>query len=118
LQGAVDAWSADVAAGHDTGLYAWRRANVAELNGLARNWMESSGRLYGPELVCPGGNTYRAGDQVVALTPGAGGTLVTSERAVVEAVHTHAGTSPPRRRARSDSGTGTRQPSIAPRAPP
>ncbi len=32
LQRAVDAWAADVAAGHQTGLYAWRRANVAALN--------------------------------------------------------------------------------------
>ncbi len=86
LQAAVEAWSADVAAGHDTGLYAWRRANVAELNALARSWMESTGRLSGPELVCPGGNIYRAGDKVVTLAPGPGGTLVTSERAVVQAV--------------------------------
>ena len=62
LQAAVDAWSADIAAGHDTGLYAWRRANVAELNALARSWMESTGHLSGPEIVCPGGNAYRAGD--------------------------------------------------------
>jgi hypothetical protein len=89
LQGAVDAWAADVAAGHDTGLYAWRRANVAELNARARSWMESSGRLSGPDLVCPGGNAYRAGDEVVTLAPG--GTLVTSERAVVKAVHLASG---------------------------
>ena len=91
LQAAVDAWSADVAAGHRTGLYAWRRANVAELNALARNWMESTGRLSGPEMVCQGGNTYRAGDHVVTLAPGPGGSLVTSERAVVEAVHSDTG---------------------------
>jgi hypothetical protein len=86
LQAAVDAWSADVAFGHAAGLYAWRRANVAELNALARSWMQSTGRLSGPELVCHGGNAYRAGDEVVALAPGRDGTLVTSERAVVEAV--------------------------------
>ncbi len=92
LQVAVDAWSADVAAGHDAGLYAWRRANVAELNALARTWMESTGRLSGPELVYPGGNAYRAGDEVVTLAPGSSGTLVTSERAVVQAVHPATGT--------------------------
>ncbi len=43
--------------------------------------MEASGRLSGPELVCPGGDSYRAGDQVVTLAPGAAGALVTSERA-------------------------------------
>jgi hypothetical protein len=41
LQGAVDAWAADTADGNETGLYAWRRANVVELNRLARAWMEA-----------------------------------------------------------------------------
>ncbi len=89
LQQTVDAWAADIAAGHDTGLYAWRRANVAALNQRARAWMESTGRLAGPELECPGGNTYRAGDSVVTLAPGPDGTLVTSQRAVIDAVDTH-----------------------------
>jgi hypothetical protein len=53
--------------------------------------MEASGRLSGPELACPGGATYRAGDRVVALAPGAAGTLVTSERATVEAVEPDSG---------------------------
>jgi conjugative relaxase-like TrwC/TraI family protein len=91
LQAAVDAWSADVAAGQDAGLYAWRRANVAELNALARTWMQSTGRLSGPELLCPGGNIYSAGDEVVTLAPGRDGTLVTSQRAVVEAVEVSTG---------------------------
>ena len=52
-QAAVDAWADDVAAGRETGLYAWRRANVAELNALARRWMADSGRLSGPELASP-----------------------------------------------------------------
>ncbi len=73
LQGAVEAWAADIAAGQETGLYAWRRANVAELNRRARAWMEATGRLSGPELVCPGGPSYRAGDRVVTLAPGRGG---------------------------------------------
>ncbi len=86
LQGAVDAWAADTAGGHETGLYAWRRANVAELNRRARAWMEASGRLSGPELACPGGTSCRAGDRVVTLAPGAAGTLVTSQQATVETV--------------------------------
>ncbi|MBO0747409.1 MAG: AAA family ATPase, partial [Acidimicrobiaceae bacterium] len=86
LQGAVDAWAADVAAGHETGLYAWRRANVAALNDRARTWMENTDRLSGPELIFPGGNAYRAGDRVVTLAPGPEGALVTSQRAVVESV--------------------------------
>jgi hypothetical protein len=86
LQQAVDGWAADVAAGHQTGLYAWRRANVVALNKRARDWMETTGQLSGPELVCPGGGRYRAGDRVVTLAPGAQGRLVTSQRAVITAV--------------------------------
>jgi len=66
-------------------------ANVAELNRRARSWMEASGRLSGPELACSGGATYRAGDRVVTLAPGAAGTLVTSQRATVEAVEPDSG---------------------------
>jgi hypothetical protein len=86
LQQAVHAWAVDVAAGHDTGLYAWRRANVAALNQRTRQWMDATGLLSGPELACPGGNAYRAGDRVVTLAPGADGRLVTSQRAVIATV--------------------------------
>jgi conjugative relaxase-like TrwC/TraI family protein len=86
VEQAVQAWAADVAAGLETGLYAWRRANVAALNDKAKEWMEASGRLSGPELACPGGGRYRAGDRVVTLAPGPDGTLVTSQRAAIEAV--------------------------------
>jgi hypothetical protein len=86
LQHAVDAWADDVTAGHETGLYAWRLANVAALNKRAREWMHATGRLSGPEVVCPGGNRYRCGDCVVTLAPGQGGKLVTSQRAVIESV--------------------------------
>jgi hypothetical protein len=86
LQQAVDAWAADVAAGHQTGLYGWRRANVAALNQRARMWMQATGRLSGPELICPGGSRYRAGDRVITLAPGADGQLVTSQRCVIAAI--------------------------------
>jgi conjugative relaxase-like TrwC/TraI family protein len=86
IQEAVQAWAADVSEGCHTGLYAWRRASVAALNQQARHWMEASGRLAGPELICPGGRRYRAGDQVVTLAPGADRTLVTSQRALIQAV--------------------------------
>jgi hypothetical protein len=88
LQRALDAWAADVTAGYGTGLYAWRRANVAALNLRARTWMEDTDRLSGPELVCRGGNAYRAGDRVVTLSPGPDGRLATSERAVIDSVDT------------------------------
>ncbi len=63
-----------------------RRANVAELNRLARERMAAEGRLTGPELVAPGGAHYAAGDRIVTLAPAAGGQVVTSERGVVTAV--------------------------------
>ena len=40
--------------------------------------MATTGRLSGPEVVCPGGLAYRAGDRVVTLAPGPDGSLVTS----------------------------------------
>ena len=53
--------------------------------------MATTGRLSGPEVVCPGGLAYRAGDRVVTLAPGPDGSLVTSQRATVEAVDPQAG---------------------------
>ena len=67
-------------------MFAWRRANVAELNRLARERMAAEGRLSGPELVAPGGAHYAAGDRIVTLAPAAEGQVVTSERGVVTAV--------------------------------
>ncbi len=91
VQAAVDAWAADTAAGHDTALSAWRRVNVAELNTRARAWMAATGRLRGPELRCPGA-AFRGGDRVVALAPLGEGSMVTSQRGVVEAVDLTTGT--------------------------
>jgi len=84
LQAAVDAWAADVTAGRTAGLYAWRRGNVAELNRRARDWMETTGRLSGPEISCHGGAVYRAGDRIVALAPTA--SMVTSQAGTVDSV--------------------------------
>jgi len=83
LKEMVEAWSADVAAGKDTAMFAWRRANVAELNRLAREKMAAEGRLGGPELEARGGARYAAGDRIVTLAPGRDGTVVTSERGLV-----------------------------------
>ena len=68
-------------------MYAWRRANVAELNRLAREAWRSMGRLGAEELTAPGGMAYAVGDRVVALAPGAGGTVVTSETGTVIALN-------------------------------
>jgi conjugative relaxase-like TrwC/TraI family protein len=79
----VEAWSTDVGQGRDAAMFAWRRANVAELNRLARDQMAAEGRVSGPELAAPGGARYAAGDRIVTLAPGADGQVVTSERGMV-----------------------------------
>ncbi len=83
LAAMVEAWSADVGQGRDTAMFAWRRANVAELNRLARESMAAEKRISGPELAAPGGARYAAGDRIVTLAPGADGKVVTSERGMV-----------------------------------
>ncbi|HUF83727.1 MAG TPA: AAA family ATPase, partial [Acidimicrobiia bacterium] len=90
LAATVDAWLADVSAGHDTAMYAWKRNHVAALNQLARAAWADSGHLHGPEITAPGGRRYRAGDLVIALGP-AQGRLVTSERGTVTAVDQRSG---------------------------
>jgi hypothetical protein len=71
---------------HQLGAVGPGGANVAALNQRARAWMEATGRLSGPELVCPGGHAYRAGDHVIALASGPNGSMVTSQRATIQAV--------------------------------
>ncbi len=92
LDAVVAGWSDDVTAGLDASMLAWRKASVAELNTRARTWMAATSRLTGPALVAPGGQTYRAGDWIVTLAPGARGELVTSERGTVTGVDPTAGT--------------------------
>jgi len=82
----TERWAADVASGKDAAMFAWRRANVAALNRLARESMAAEGWLSGPELHAPGGARYAAGDMIVTLAPGAQGKVVTSERGVVVSV--------------------------------
>ncbi len=90
LDAVAAGWTADVAHGADAAMYAWRRANVAELNSRGRAAWEGLGRLSGPELVV-GEHAYRAGDRVVALASGAAGEVVTSECGTVAAVDLHGG---------------------------
>ena len=86
LQAAVDAWAGDQAAGKQTLLLAWRRANVAELNIRAREQLADTGKLTGPELVVED-RAFQAGDQVVTLATDRTVGLVTSQRATVTQVH-------------------------------
>ena len=96
----VTAWSADVDAGLDTMMLAWRRANVDALNKAGREVWAERGRLSGPEVEAPGGRCYRAGDRVVTLAPGAHGQIVTSERGTITSVNVGDGSM----RARMDDG--------------
>jgi conjugative relaxase-like TrwC/TraI family protein len=82
----VDHWAQDVADGRDAAIFAWRRANVAELNRLARERMVADGQVAGPELTAPGGAHYAAGDRIVTLAPSGQGQIVTSERGTVRSV--------------------------------
>ena len=88
----IRAWASDIDAGREPLLLAYRRDNVEALNSVARDLWERSGRLTGPELVAPGGRTYRAGDQVITLAPGPKGAWVTSQAARVTAVDPEAQT--------------------------
>ena len=82
-QATVDTWYADVCAGRDAAMYAWRRTNVDALNRLARDRFALEGRLTGPDLAAPGGRNYCVGDRIVTLAPGDNGQVVTSERGEV-----------------------------------
>jgi conjugative relaxase-like TrwC/TraI family protein len=79
----VEGWADDVAKVDSVAMYAYRRANVAELNRRGREVWRALGRLEGPELLAPGGTAYAVGDRVVTLAPAAGGTVVTSETGTV-----------------------------------
>jgi ATP-dependent exoDNAse (exonuclease V) alpha subunit len=91
LDALVEAWAADVTGLRDTMMLAWRRANVAELNRLARQRWQQEGHLDGPELTVAGDRRYRRGDRVVTLAPAADGRLVTSEHGTVTSVDPAAG---------------------------
>jgi conjugative relaxase-like TrwC/TraI family protein len=90
LDAVVAGWAADVAGGHQSAMYAWRKLDVAELNRRGREAWRSLGRLGSDELVAPGGTPYAVGDRIVALAPGAGGSVVTSETGTVVALEAKA----------------------------
>jgi conjugative relaxase-like TrwC/TraI family protein len=88
----IRAWAADIDAGRDPLLLAYRRDNVEALNRVARDLWGRSGRLTGPKLTASGGRTYRSGDRIVTLAPGPHGSWVTSQAARVTSVDTEAQT--------------------------
>ncbi|MGH9230163.1 MAG: hypothetical protein ACRD07_15825 [Acidimicrobiales bacterium] len=81
----VEGWAGDVTTDSSVAMYAYRRANVAELNRRGREVWRSLGRLGQAELVAPGGARYAEGDRVT-LAPGAGGQVVTSQTGTVVGV--------------------------------
>ena len=83
LDAAVAAWEADLRAGHETVLLAWRRRDVAALNERARRRRFAAGATEGPEFEAPGGKRYARGDRVVTLARAEDGRFVTSERGTV-----------------------------------
>lgn len=87
LDAAIAAWEADLRAGWETILLAWRRRDVAALNERARQRRIQAGAITGPEMEAPGGKRYAVGDRVVTLAPSGDGRFVTtSERGTVAAV--------------------------------
>jgi conjugative relaxase-like TrwC/TraI family protein len=86
LRATVEGWAADVADGHQAAMYAWRRADVGELNRMGREAWRSMGRLSDAEVMAPGGTAYAIGDRVVTLAPAVEGRMVTSATATVVAL--------------------------------
>jgi ATP-dependent exoDNAse (exonuclease V) alpha subunit len=86
LDAAVHAWEADLRAGHEAVLLAWRRRDAAALNERARQRRVAASAISGPEVEAPGGKRYAVGDRVVTLAPSGDGRWVTSERGSVTAV--------------------------------
>lgn len=82
----VLAWAADVDAGHDTIMLAWRRNDVAALNNLARTNRRAAGQLSPHSTGLRGGRNYAVGDRVVALAPDPDRRWVTSQQGTVTAI--------------------------------
>ncbi|MGQ0431590.1 MAG: MobF family relaxase [Microthrixaceae bacterium] len=80
LTAMTDAWATDLAAGHHTALLAWRRADVADLNRLARDRWDRAGRLHGDDVEVAPGRWYAVGDRLVVLAPNPAAGIVTSEQ--------------------------------------
>ena len=67
-------------------LFAWRRADVTDLNRLARHHWDQLGHLHGDDIEIAPRRWYAVGDQLVALAPNPRAGIVTSERLTVTAV--------------------------------
>lgn len=92
LHATVTAWEANLAAGHDAVMLAWRRTDVARLNEIARQRRRDAGTIGEHSLHAPGGRRYAQGDRVVALAPDPGRRFVTSQRGTITAINHEART--------------------------
>jgi conjugative relaxase-like TrwC/TraI family protein len=86
LAAMTDAWADDLKNGHDSLLLAWRRADVTDLNRLARHHWDQHGRLSGDDVEVAPGRWYAVGDQLVATAPNPGAGIVTSEHLTITAI--------------------------------
>jgi conjugative relaxase-like TrwC/TraI family protein len=87
LAAMTDAWAADITDGHDSALLAWRRADVDDLNRLARHHWDRLGHLHGDDVEVAPRRRYAVGDQLVALAPNSDAGIVTSEALTVTAIN-------------------------------
>ncbi len=83
LDAAIAAWEADLQAGHEAVLLAWRRRDVAALNERARQHRIAAGAISGQDVEADGGKRYAIGDRVVTLAPSGGRRFLSSERGTV-----------------------------------
>jgi ATP-dependent exoDNAse (exonuclease V) alpha subunit len=72
LDGMVAAWAQDVAEGHQSEMYAWRRSDVAAFNLRAREAMATMGLVAEDTVEAPDGTGYEVGDRIVLATSGRG----------------------------------------------
>jgi conjugative relaxase-like TrwC/TraI family protein len=81
-----DAWADDISNGHNSALFAWRRADVADLNRLGRHHWDQHGHLEGDDVEVAAGRWYAVGDRLVALAPNPTAGIVTSEQLAITAI--------------------------------
>ena len=89
LAAMTDAWADDITNGHDSALLAWRRADVTDLNRLARHHWDRLGHLHGDDVEIAPGRWYAVGDRSSPSPPTPTAGIVTSERLTVTAVDDH-----------------------------
>jgi len=91
VTGMIRAWAADIDAGRDPS-FSPIDATTSRCSTALLETSGSAPETHRPELMAPGGRTYRAGDRVITLAPGPHGAWVTSQAARVTAIDPEAQT--------------------------